>query len=511
VPELDHRLRLRESAVELLIQTVDFTIHLLFELCDGLGDKANLVLNGCDREIEVTASLGRHSLRGLVEVPARLRVCGIEQPLQLVIVHELILHKRRADIPLLTVGVRQSYKVRTIGETRMNRTIVAGLVVLCALTLNCRSAARHRPTPLARISVDIRSGIVFVPTTIDGKGPFWFELDSGFQNCAVDRAVASRLGLRIGETQHREAPGGVIERATISGARLRVGGHEIPDAAISALDLSPFGMFFGRRPDGILGYDFFRTYVVEIDYEKNVLTLFDAASYRHPGHAASVAIDTTLRQPYVTATVVGRDGQRATGRFEIDTGSMDALNINTPFAMANGMRLSGPGIFSARGRSIGGETEAVLMRVESLDIDGLTLQAPVASVVRDDVDRAGQISGETLRRFTATFDYSRGVLHLVKNSRFNSPFDFDMAGWFIVASGPNLDGRQVFVVIESSPAAAAGVKEGDILLRVDARDAKSYSLDELRALFRRPARKHSIEIQRGGATLIVNITTKRLL
>ena len=93
VRKLDHSLRLGESAIELLIETIDFTIDLLFELCDGLSNKANLVLNGFGRDVEVTAIVVRQSLRSLVEVPARLRVFGVKQPFQLVIGHEFILHE----------------------------------------------------------------------------------------------------------------------------------------------------------------------------------------------------------------------------------------------------------------------------------------------------------------------------------------------------------------------------------------------------------------------------------
>ncbi len=222
-------------------------------------------------------------------------------------------------------------------------------------------------------------------------------------------------------------------------------------------------------------------------------------------------IDTTLRQPYVTAAVVTADGAKATGRFEIDTGSMDALNLNAPFADANAILSRTAGTFSAHGRSIGGETDARLTRVAALQIGDLRIPDPVASIVNDEVDRAGQISAETLRRFTVTFDYSRGIVHLAANRQFSAPFEFDMAGWFIVASGPDLAQRQVFVVLEGSPAAAAGVKEGDLLLSIDGGDAQTIPLDDIRALFKEPGKTFTVMLRRNGSVLSATITTKRLL
>ncbi|HEX9130501.1 MAG TPA: aspartyl protease family protein [Gemmatimonadaceae bacterium] len=393
----------------------------------------------------------------------------------------------------------------------MSRPIATRLALFLTVTVSCTSSAPHRAASLARIPVQVQGGIVFVPTTINGKGPFWFELDSGFQNCAIDRALVSTLGLSVGERQNINAPGGSVERATVMGAELSVAGRVVENAAISALDLSPFGPFFGRAPDGILGYDFFRSNVIEVDYEQHTLTLFDVASFQRPDHAISLPIDTVLRQPYVAATVVTRDGRRVTGRFEIDTGSMDALNLNTPFAVASNIPLVGADVLAARGRSIGGETQAVLIRVVALEMSGLTVSAPIASVVEDAVDRAGQISAETLRRFTVTFDYSRNVLHLVRNATFGTSFDLDMAGWFIIAAGANLDGRKVFLVLDGSPAAEAGVTQGDVLLRVDGRPVASYTLDQLRALFKVPSKTYHVELMRGEQTLVAKITTRRLL
>jgi Aspartyl protease/PDZ domain len=391
----------------------------------------------------------------------------------------------------------------------MARTICARVFV-CVLLLSCSSAPARQRGPLVRVPVGVHSGIVFVPVTIDGKGPFSFVLDSGFENCVIERTLATSHHLEVGPKEQAAAPGGAIELATINGAHLAVAGIEIDTPTILALDLKQFAPFFGHAPDGILGYDFFRSYVVEVDYEKRRLALFDPATFTAPANASTLPIDTASRQPYVTATVVSSDGRRSTGRFEIDTGSMDALCLNTPFARANAIA-SGTAGLTARGRSLGGETQAVLMRVGALELGGITLPAPIAGVVEDAVNRAGQISGETLRRFTVTFDYSRNLLHLAKNTGFSSPFDLDMAGWLIVASGPKLDGREVFLVFDHSPAALAGVKVGDALIRVDGRPVASLTLDALRSLFKMPGKTFQLELNRAGVSHMVTIKTKRLL
>lgn len=92
---------------------------------------------------------------------------------------------------------------------------------------------------------------------------------------------------------------------------------------ISSLDLTSFGPFFGRAPDGILGYDFLRRYVVLLDYENRAIEIYDPSSYENDGPDSGIVLDTSSRQPYVTAVIATADGRRAEGRFLIDTGSSD--------------------------------------------------------------------------------------------------------------------------------------------------------------------------------------------
>ena len=127
------------------------------------------------------------------------------------------------------------------------------------------------------------------------------------------------------------------------------------------------------------------------------------------------------------------------------------------------------------------------------------------------MDRAGQISSEVLRRFTITFDYSRKRVYLQKNAFFNQPFEVDMAGWFVIAAGESLNGRKVFLVMNDSPAAEAGVKEGDEILSVDDHAVSALSLDGLRDLFKQEGATRRVRLARDGKAFDIVIRLKRLL
>ena len=406
-----------------------------------------------------------------------------------------------------------------IGRGSRGAASVALLFVVLAVWMSV--SGRLVPTPptlheesrAPRVAIDFRllGPIVLLPVRVNGSGVLWFELDTGFENSVIDPKWIGPLGLKAGRKQRVDAPGGSIERATITGATLELPGLQIKNQVFSAIDQSAFAQFYGQAEDGILGFDFIERFVVEIDYETQRLRLYDPTTYRYDGSGSSIPIDLSTRQPYVEARVLRKGEAPAQGRFEIDTGSMDALDLNTPFAASH--RIPGPGdrAFSVRGRSLGGETSGVLTRVGGLELGNIRINEPIASIVAEDVDRAGQISGEILRRFRVILDYSRGRMILEKNHNFSEPFETDMFGIFLVASGARLEERKVFLVIPNTPADRAGIRVGDLLISVDGRDASRYPLNDLRRMFRQAGLRYRLTFRRGRRDIKVDVRLEPLL
>ena len=79
-------------------------------------------------------------------------------------------------------------------------------------------------------------------------------------------------------------------------------------------------------------------------------------------------------------------------------------------------------------------------------------------------------------------------MFLEKNADFAKPFEFDMIGLRLIASGDNLDVVKVFHVADKTPARAAGLLPGDEILTIDGRKAAEFNWETLRAYFQRPGR-----------------------
>jgi len=416
------------------------------------------------------------------------------------------------------VGAAWAYSVgrRLIAEVLRNLNWRTGLLTLVVAAVHAGPSALDAmgrvagaPATLTRLPLHTAGGIPLVGVLVNGRGPFWFEIDTGFQNSAIERRLAESLKLAVGPTQEVKAPGGSVRRATVTGAQLRLGNIVVDDPVLSALDVASFAPFYGHRVDGILGYDFLRRFVVEIDYESATVLVSQRPEYEYHGSGAVLPVDLSSRQPYVTASVIQADGRLAEGRFLLDTGSMDAVNLNGPFAQAHG--LTAGKTLAIRGRSVGGETSGVLLRLNGLRLGPFRIDSPVASVVTDDVDRAGQISGETLRRFKVILDYPRQRVILERNRHFSEPFEVDMAGLVLVAKGDDLARYEVFLVLDRSPAAEAGLQAGDALVEVDGAPASNLKLNDLRRRLQMEGVTRRLVFERDGKRRSANLKLRRLI
>lgn len=138
--------------------------------------------------------------------------------------------------------------------------------------------------------------LIWIDLRVDGASPatppLHFLLDTGAGVTVIDLNAAKHLGLQFGRS---ETIAGVDGRATawhVSGFHTSVAGAPVRDSLL-ALDLSRVSRACGEHIDGLLGADFLRDKIVQIDYAAGRLRLF---SSNGTVVAAAGAIVLPLRQ-----------------------------------------------------------------------------------------------------------------------------------------------------------------------------------------------------------------------
>ena len=402
---------------------------------------------------------------------------------------------------------------------------LAALVALCAIgraqetksatAAKAEGAQATKQSLVARVPFEMNGNSLYLQVRINGSEPRWFVLDTGAGVTVLNDTTVRSLGLKAGRGGTLRGAGGVAQSVGVRGLTLDVGGAVVADVNVAALPLAQLENAAGRAIDGILGVDFFRRYVVEIDYETRLLTAYDPAAYSYAGRGETLPLTFRDNHPHLRAQVKLPGRPPLEGDFVIDAGSSMQLTMLPSFTEKNGLRESVPAAFTAYARGVGGEFALPVARAESIRIGGFTLERPVTAFPTAGTFGADGIAGNIgtaiLRRFKVVFDYSRKRVHLEPAKNYSDPFEFDMSGLGLASEGPSFTVFKVTRVMPGTPAAEAGLMQGDELVSIGGRPAADFKLAALREMLRQPDRRHELKVRRGPETVSVELKTRRLV
>jgi len=261
-----------------------------------------------------------------------------------------------------------------------------------------------------------REGHVGVTVRIANKDWF-FLLDTGAQSILVDTAVLKAAGVEgEGAMEVRGAArSGGLTAATLP--KLELDGAAMNDVVVSSIDIA-HNLGGGLKIDGILGYPFFASAVVEMDFAKHVMRFGPPGSFAPQGTPVALDVDRELAE----ATL--RVNNRLDAPFIVDTGNSGEMLLYRPFLDAH------PGIvpFSATtswNYGLGGANATYRTSLDDLHLGGFDLYHRNVEVVlatsgafADRVD-AGNVGLGVLRNFVATFDLSNAAMYLAPGSAFD--------------------------------------------------------------------------------------------
>jgi hypothetical protein len=376
------------------------------------------------------------------------------------------------------------------------------------------------PTTLpTTLPVEVWSNHIYVKVCIADRD-LDFILDTGAGGTSLDLSIAKQLGVRLGNTFTVGGAGaGRVAGAQVADASVTLAGSSIMQPIATAIDFSGLPPREGHRIDGILGYDFVARYVVAIDYARSELRIYDRDRFQYAGPGTSIPIVLINRFPHIDAAVTLADGEALRGRFVIDVGSGAGLALTKPFVDEHRLRERvGPTIHRTSSGGIGGSAPSDFCRVESLSLGAFTVARPIAQLYGDSAgvlsargQWVGNIGGGILRRFTVFFDYQGKRMILEPNARLNDAFEADMSGLNLVTND-SLSSIVVANVTAGSPAAEAGLQNGDVVVSVDGAPASRELLGELRERrFRRPGEHIVFTVRRAGEVKQLELVTRRLI
>ena len=406
------------------------------------------------------------------------------------------------------------------------RLTLCSLILVLALDPLVFTPSRQAPTAAKRlvtIPTEVTGyGLVFLQARVNNSQPLWFALDSGASfPFVIDSRSARALGLKLQDnlTLDGGAGAGTFEAAMTRGILVNLGGLAFADQTAAVFALDSLESIAGRHLDGLVGRDLFSRYVVEIDYVGKNISLYDPQTYTYLGAAESIPLTMRGEYLFVSAKIEMPGRAPLEGQFLVDTGGgLVTVILNAPFARSR--NLPDPTKRAILDRSLsglGGEVRLLVSRATSFALGKIAIREPIVYVSQDrggalaSSNFDGVIGGEILRRFKVIFDYPRRRLILEPNAHYGQPVEYDMSGMRLRAEGGDFRTFRVYQVLDNSPAAGAGLREGDMLAAIDGAPASRFSLDEIYQMLKQQGREYELSVRRGVEIFSVKIKLKRLI
>ena len=348
------------------------------------------------------------------------------------------------------------------GEFAHLRSIAA---VLCTALISGAAPSpglAQPPTPVAGVqrlpaweAMDLSSGSIVLKVQIAGE-TIDAVLDTGSSHSIIDSSLAKRLGIAAAKSVLLTGFSKQVRAHQSVGTQVTVAGSEYSTSLI-IFEMTPMGM----EQKMILGRDFLDIHIIELEFANSRFRFLDSAEARDLPSEPISLISESRRKLWIPVRINGQEVFA-----DLDLGNQGALLISD----------------SAAARLIPGLPRSTWV---TQDVSGLlttgSVVVPVFSVAGTDLrsvpaevmhlpppdNASANVGLPILRRFAMTLDLGNSRLWLTPDAAaIDRPFERNRLG---AALEPQEEGLKILHVALNSPAAAAGLAVGDVIVEVDGR------------------------------------------
>lgn len=337
-----------------------------------------------------------------------------------------------------------------------------------------------------------------------------FLLDTGSGGISLDSGTVAYLNIPSQASERTIRGIGGIKTVKFAYNRtMLLPGLEVDSLNFHINDYESLSAVYGVRVDGIIGYSFFRRYIVKIDYDKMFIEVYTPGVYKYPrgGHILRPAITGLPIQP----AIVG-ESREFFSRFYLDTGAGLCLLLSEEYCSDSSLFAPGKKKFTTVAEGLGGKKSMDITVLKTFKIGPYKFKKVPIYIFDDEYNitsypfLGGLIGNDLMRRFNLVINYPKAEIHLVPNTHFRDFFDYSYTGMGLYS-----EGRQIYIsdVIPGSPADEAGLKTDDMLIAID--NLFGGSLQAYKTKLQVSGNKMRVMVRRNDQIIETRIKVKSIL
>jgi hypothetical protein len=321
---------------------------------------------------------------------------------------------------------------------RSLRTVIAVAVV--GLALPCRAAGPRRDgprdslredgpaatpgssaasAPLASVPFELHAGLAYVSVLVNGE-PVRLVVDSAANHPALDLQKAVEIGLDVDRVALQDGANtkDALPVRVAENVAYRIGDLVFTPPLTVVYSFEFLARSTGQVFQGVLGGAFFRQFVVEVDYPKQVLRIRRPESFHYSGAGKVVPVTVSPEDLSVSGEVLPAAGVKAIqGTFSLDTGAGGADVVLWKTCTAGGgAQAAARDLVPVESVAFGGSRAATQGRLDEFRMGEVVIRNPLVrmkDVLPSPASRlCGNVGSGVFERWNVIFDAPHGRLIL---------------------------------------------------------------------------------------------------
>lgn len=394
-------------------------------------------------------------------------------------------------------------------HVRMKRTQY--IIILIFGLLSCDVLGQNKQIGEIPFIIN-ESGWIIIELQINKERISKFVLDTGASVTIIDDDIADqlKLSLEVSESESIGASGVTSNGKKTIEQQIYVSDKVIlKGIKLSVRDLSHLG-----KINGIIGFDLFRNFVSQINFDIQKVTFYKKKGKPNTDGYQAVNFVESYCTPEVDVTFSLEDGKTFSGKALFDTGNTASpLIINSPYKAKENLPSKFKSLITVEGRGIHSKTQSVQGVIKSLKLGEYELGEMTATLSNTDKGvlswegYLGLLGLEYISKFNFIIDYHRKKIYLKPNNSFSNSFEFPVSG---ISLKEEKNEIMIRTVSKPSDAYNQGLREGQKIISINGIEGGSKTF--YKNLLKSEGEEVTIIVKlENGELKTVEITLKRLI